>query len=128
MKSVTLVYTRGKGKSHNLSVGPNFNSELVFNQGDYYSPMNNGDSYDGGREYDEYLIVAPEHKTILLQRLREDLPLDSHLPQVKDLDEQLLQIIEQIARIRKWQSFVEIEKWLVDKQIPFRKNHWLQID
>jgi hypothetical protein len=128
MKSVTLIYTVGRAKSHNLSVGINYASELVFNQGDYYRPVNDGDYQEGGREYDEYLIVAPEQKALVLQRLREDLPPDSHLPQAADVDGQFLEMIEQIAPIKKWQSFVEIEEWLTEKQIPFRRSHWLQID
>lgn len=128
MKSVTLSYTVGRVKSHNLSVGINYASELVFNQGDYYRAVNHGDYQDGGREYDEYLIVAPEHKALVLQGLREDLPPGAHLPKAADADGQLLQMIEQMAPIKKWQSFAEIEKWLAEKQIPFRRDHWLQID
>lgn len=128
MKNVNLIYTTGKVKSHNLTVSINFNNELVFNEGDYYPPIKDGDSYDGGREYDEYLIVDPKHKAVVFQCLLADLPRGSQVPQVSDSDEQLLQTIQYIAPLKKWQSLAEIEKWLVDKQIPFKKDHWLQID
>src|SRR5512138_346537 len=125
-KRVDLVFARDKVKTHNL-IANIYTAELVFNEGDYYPPVNRADYQDEGRECDDYLIVEPEHKALVFQRLVEDLPAGSQVPQDTDPDKQLLKIIEQTAPLKKWKSLADIEKWLVEKQIPFKKDHWLEI-
>ncbi|KAA3653663.1 MAG: hypothetical protein DWQ04_35000 [Chloroflexi bacterium] len=126
MRQITLHRTKDLTKTFTLTVSI-YADQLVFTAGSYYPPLDGGDFRDDGRECDDYLIVEIDYKTTMLKLLQKELQSDSQEPSESDVDLLLLQSVQSVASHKQWQSLSKIETWLVEKDIPFKKDRWLTI-
>ncbi len=124
---VSLYTYKTDVKFHNLTASV-YLGDLQFNEGDYYPPVEINGVKDEGREYDEYLIINEKHKELVFKHVLEDLPPGVSFDEGMDPDDRLLAGIKQLSDLKEWRSFYSIEKWLKEKQIPYKEDEWFEID
>jgi hypothetical protein len=117
MKEIVFVCEKFPHKSHTLTASFNMDAELVFDDGEVYSAVDG----DNGRDADNYLTVRAEHKIHVLDLLGQAFNGISDTCG-EAADERLFCTLERMARSGHWKSLGEIEKWLMDRGIPFTKQ------
>jgi hypothetical protein len=90
---------------------------LVFDDGEVYFAVDGGD----GHEVDDYLMVRAEHKSSVLGLLGKAFNGISDTCG-EAADERLFCTLDRMAGSGHWKSLDEIERWLMDRDVPFTKQ------
>lgn len=122
MKPIVFLTEKFPHKFHTLTASLNMDGNLVFDDGEYYPAMDD----DDGREVDDYLMVRAEHKSRVLDLLGKAFNGISDTCG-EAADERLFCTLEHMARSGHWKSLDEIERWLMDRGVPFTKQKWIDI-
>ena len=113
MKKIVFVNEKSPHKLHTLSASLNMDGELVFDDGKIYSA--------DGREVDEYLMVRAEHKSRVVSLLGKAFNGLS-ITCSETADDRLFRMLDRLAGSGHWKALDEVEKWLMDRNVPFVKR------
>jgi hypothetical protein len=113
-----IVFASGKfqHKLHTLTASLNMDGDLVFDDGEVCSKAGTG-----ACEIDEYLMVRAEHKSRILNLLARAFNGISDTCG-EAADERLFCALERLSHSGHWKALDEIEKWLMDRDVPFTKR------
>jgi hypothetical protein len=119
MREIVFVHQQDFGKIHTLTACVGLDGALVFDEDDCREGR--------GCEMDDYLAIHARHKPAVLHHLV--LAFDG----ISDTcgehpDERLLCALQALADLGHWQSLGEIEAWLLERDIPFTKQHWPKVE
>ena len=122
MKAIIFVSEKLPRKLHTLTAWLNMDADLVFDDGEIY-PTAKGRA---GRAVDDYLMVRAKHKSHVFNFL------DRAFDGISDTcgeaaDDRLFCALDHMARSGHWKSLDEIEGWLMDRDVPFTKQKWVDI-
>jgi hypothetical protein len=120
MKKIVFVNEKLPRKLHTLTASLNMDADLVFDDGEYYPAAGSSK----GRDVDDYLMVRAEHKKLVLHLLSQAFNGISDTSG-EVADERLFGTLERLARSGHWKSLDEIEIWLMDRDIPYTKQKWV---
>ena len=121
MKEIVFVDEKLPHKFHTLTASLNMDGDLVFDDGESYSAVNDDD-----RGVDDYLLVRVGHKGHVLDLLSKAFNgISNTCGEV--LDKRLFYALEHVARSGHWKSLDEIERWLMDRDVPFTKQKLVDI-
>ena len=113
MKKIVFANEKFSNRSHTLIASLNMDGDLVFDDEEVYSA--------GGREVDDTLMVRAEHKSHVLILLAQAFNGISDTCG-EAADERLFCTLERLAHSGHWKAMDEIERWLMDRDVPFTKQ------
>jgi hypothetical protein len=116
MKKIVFGSRKFQRKLRTLTASLNMDGDLVFHNGEVYPAAETG-----VREVDDYLLVRAEHKSRVLNWLGQAFNGISGTCG-EAVDERLFCTRERMARSGHWKALDEIERWLMDRDIPFTKQ------
>lgn len=117
MTGVKFLNEKSRAKTHTLTAGLNLNGQLVFDDGEHYAALGS----EGQHEVDDYLTIRVEYKKQVLRALGDVFLGVSETCGTND-DERLLSMLERAAHREYWKSLGDVERWLMDRNIPFTKQ------
>jgi hypothetical protein len=118
MKKVVLMSRKSPHKFHTLTASLSMDADLVFDDEEHCSEAGEG------REVDDYLMVREEYKSRVLSLLGQAFNGIS-VTCGEAADERLFYALGRMAQSGHWKSLDEIEKWLMDRDVPFTKQKWV---
>ena len=117
MRKIVFVSEKFSCKSHTLTASLNLDADLVFDDGEIYPAMDGGE----GREVNDYLLVRAGCKSRVLNLLgRAFNGISGTCGEAAD--ERLFSMLGRMARSGHWKALDEIERWLMDRDVPFTKQ------
>jgi hypothetical protein len=117
MKEIVFVSEKLSCKFHALTASLDMDGNLVFDDGEVHPAVNGND----GCEVDDYLLVRAEHKSRVLNLLGQAFHgISDTCGQTADA--RLFCMIDRVARSGHWKLLDEIERWLMDRDVPFTKK------
>jgi hypothetical protein len=117
MKKIVFVSEKSPHKRHTLIASLDMDGALVFDDGEIYSPVSGGED----REVNRYLMVRAEHKSRVLNWLGQAFNgISGTCGEAADV--RLFYTLERMARSGHWKALDEIERWLMDRDVPFTKQ------
>ena len=123
MKGIVFATGKFQGKVHNLAALLNMNADLVFMDGWHYQAAGG----NVGSEVDNYLIIRADHKCWVLRLLNQAFYEISDT-RGRSADELLFLALGRMAASSHWRSMDEVETWLMDRDIPFTKQKWVETE
>jgi hypothetical protein len=121
MKEIIFVDEKFSRKLHHtLTASLNMDADLVFDDGECYFAVDG----DVRREVDDYLTVRVKHKSRVLDLLCKTYNGISATCGAA-ADERLFFALARMAHSGYWKSLDEIESWLMDRDVPFTKQKWV---
>ena len=121
MKGIVFATGKFQGKVHKLTASLNVNSDLVFIDGLHYQAAGG----NVGSEVGSYLIIRADHKCWVLRLLNQAFYMISDT-RGRSADELLFLALGRMAASSHWRSMDEVETWLMDRDIPFTKQKWIE--
>jgi hypothetical protein len=121
MKGIVFATGKFQGKVHKLTASLNMNADLVFIDGLHYQAAGG----NVGREVDNYLIIRADHKCRVLRLLNQAFYRVGDT-RGRSADERLFLALGCMVDSGHWRSMDEVETWLMDKDIPFTKQKWIE--
>jgi hypothetical protein len=113
VKKVVFASRKFPHKQHTLTASLNMDGDMVFDNGEVYTT--------DGREVDDYLMVRAEYKCRVLNLLGRAFNGISDTCG-EAVDERLFCTLERMARSGHWKALDEVERWLMDRDVPFTKQ------
>ena len=123
MKGIVFATGKFQGKVHKLTASMNVNADLVFIDRLHYQAAGG----NVGSEVDNYLIIRADHKCWVLRLLNQAFYMISDT-RGRSADELLFLALGRMAASSHWRSMDEVETWLMDRDIPFTKQKWVETE